>query len=125
MLKTRRKPVAHVKCVNAVKTAPAAASKDKGRPKRPLFLKTLNSIIMQPTKRYFELMASEFDWKISEKTIKAWGFNDSIPGPFIRAKKGDELVVKVKNNLKEPTVVHWHGIRLPSGTLFSASGRFR
>ena len=29
-------------------------------------------------------------------------------------KKGDELVIKVKNNLKEPTVIHWHGIRLPS-----------
>jgi len=65
--------------------------------------------------RYYELTASEFDWKVSEnKTVKAWGFNNSIPGPVINASKGETLVIKVKNNLTEPTVVHWHGIQLPS-----------
>jgi len=65
--------------------------------------------------RYYQLTASEFDWEVSvEKTIKAWGFNDSIPGPVIRANKDEMLVIKVKNDLHEPTVVHWHGIRLPS-----------
>ena len=65
--------------------------------------------------QYYELIASEFDWKISEhKTVKAWGFNNSIPGPVIKANKGETLVVKVRNNLTEPTVVHWHGIQLPS-----------
>lgn len=79
------------------------------------FQKPNNHFIMQSTEKYFELTASEFDWKVSEeKTIRAWGFNHSIPGPFLRAKKGDEITIKVKNNLKEPTVVHWHGIRLPS-----------
>ena len=70
---------------------------------------------MTPTTKYYELTASEFDWKISnEKTIKAWGFNESVPGPILRAKKGDMVIVKVKNELKESTIVHWHGIRLPS-----------
>jgi FtsP/CotA-like multicopper oxidase with cupredoxin domain len=67
------------------------------------------------TTRYYQLTASEFDWKVSnEKTVKAWGFNNSIPGPVIKANKGDILVIKVKNNLNEPTIVHWHGIQLPS-----------
>jgi FtsP/CotA-like multicopper oxidase with cupredoxin domain len=70
---------------------------------------------MQPTTRYYELTASEFDWKLSEtKTIKAWGFNQTVPGPLIKAKKGDTLVITVKNELPEATVVHWHGIRLPA-----------
>jgi FtsP/CotA-like multicopper oxidase with cupredoxin domain len=70
---------------------------------------------MQPTTRYYELTASAFDWKLSaEKTVKAWGFNDSVPGPVIKAKKGDTLVIKVKNNLDEATIIHWHGIRLPA-----------
>jgi FtsP/CotA-like multicopper oxidase with cupredoxin domain len=70
---------------------------------------------MQPTTHYYELTASEFDWKLSEtKTIKAWGFNQSVPGPVIKAKKGDKLVINVKNELAEPTIVHWHGIRLPA-----------
>ena len=69
---------------------------------------------MHPTVRY-ELTASEFDWNISEaKTIKAWGFNNTLPGPVIRARKGDLLEIKVTNNLTQPTMVHWHGIRLPA-----------
>lgn len=61
-------------------------------------------------------MTSEFSWKISdEKTIRAWGFNGVLPGPTLKAEKGDKLVVKVINNLPEPTVIHWHGIQLPSG----------
>ena len=69
---------------------------------------------MQTTK-FYQLTASEFDWKISDqKTIKAWGFNNSFPGPVLRAHKGDTMVIKVKNNLNEPTIIHWHGIRLPA-----------
>ncbi len=63
--------------------------------------------------RHYELTASAFDWKISQdKTIPAWGFNNSVPGPVIKARKGDTIVVKVKNELQEPTIIHWHGIRL-------------
>lgn len=70
---------------------------------------------MQTNKTYYELTASAFDWAISEdKKIKAWGFNNQLPGPVLKAKKGDTLVVKVKNELEEPTVIHWHGIRLPA-----------
>jgi FtsP/CotA-like multicopper oxidase with cupredoxin domain len=65
--------------------------------------------------KFFQLTASEFDWKISDsKTIMAWGFNNTVPGPVLKAKKGDEIIIKVKNNLQQPTVVHWHGIRLPA-----------
>jgi FtsP/CotA-like multicopper oxidase with cupredoxin domain len=68
---------------------------------------------MNPTTRHYQLTASEFDWKISDqKTIKAWGFNNTLPGPVIKAKKGDTVVVTVKNNLTESTVIHWHGVRL-------------
>jgi FtsP/CotA-like multicopper oxidase with cupredoxin domain len=70
---------------------------------------------MQHKTHYYELTASEFDWKLSEtKTIKAWGFNQTVPGPLIKAKKGDALAITVKNELPQATVVHWHGIRLPA-----------
>ncbi|SPM34558.1 Multicopper oxidase with three cupredoxin domains (includes cell division protein FtsP and spore coat protein CotA) [Mycobacterium rhizamassiliense] len=39
-------------------------------------------------------------------------FGNSIPGPVIRARVGDELVVTVSNKLDHPTSVHWHGIAL-------------
>jgi len=42
-----------------------------------------------------------------------WCFNDSLPGPVLRARQGDVLRVEVENRLPQPTTVHWHGIRLP------------
>jgi len=63
----------------------------------------------------YNLEASEFPWQIAEgKTINAWGFNQQLPGPTLKARKGDELVINVKNSLSQPTIVHWHGIRLPA-----------
>ncbi|OBH06313.1 MULTISPECIES: multicopper oxidase family protein [unclassified Mycobacterium] len=39
-------------------------------------------------------------------------YGNAIPGPLIRARVGDELVVTVSNRLDHPTSVHWHGIAL-------------
>lgn len=63
----------------------------------------------------YAMVASEFNWEIAPgKIVKAWGFNNQLPGPLLKAKKGDTMVVTVINNLSEPTMVHWHGIRLPA-----------
>jgi multicopper oxidase len=44
--------------------------------------------------------------------VRTLAFGDTIPGPLIRAKVGDELMVTVSNRLDHPTSVHWHGIAL-------------
>lgn len=63
----------------------------------------------------YELVAGIFDWEIAPgKTVEAWGFNNQVPGPTIKVQKGDTVVIKVKNNLQEPTIIHWHGLRLPA-----------
>jgi len=81
----------------------------------PSFKNSQILITMTPANRHYELIASRFDWKLSEeKTIHAWGFNKQVPGPVIKANKGDNLSITVKNELDEPTLIHWHGIRLPS-----------
>jgi FtsP/CotA-like multicopper oxidase with cupredoxin domain len=73
------------------------------------------SEIMKTNEKVYHLTASAFDWQISdERVIQAWGFNQSLPGPVLRARKGDELVVRVTNHLAEPTLIHWHGIKLPA-----------
>ena len=39
------------------------------------------------------LEANEFNWEIAPgKTVKAWGFNNQLPGPVLKAKKGETLV---------------------------------
>jgi FtsP/CotA-like multicopper oxidase with cupredoxin domain len=63
----------------------------------------------------YHFEASVFGWEIAPgKPISAWGFNQQVPGPVIKGKKGDTIIVKFKNSLPEPTVIHWHGIRVPS-----------
>ena len=37
-----------------------------------------------------------------------------MPGPLIRAKLGDRLIVHFTNHLPANTTVHWHGLRVPN-----------
>jgi FtsP/CotA-like multicopper oxidase with cupredoxin domain len=45
--------------------------------------------------------------------VKAWTYDGMLPGPFIRARVGDRLIVHFKNELPEPSTIHWHGVRVP------------
>lgn len=36
--------------------------------------------------------------------------NNRLPGPAIKVCKGDYIIVEVKNELLDPTTIHWHGI---------------
>lgn len=45
---------------------------------------------------------------------KVWTYNGKIPGPVIRIRLGDTLEVTLINRLKQPTSIHWHGVRLPN-----------
>ena len=46
------------------------------------------------------------------KLTDVWAYNDTVPGPVIRAKKGEELAIEFVNGLEQATSVHWHGIRI-------------
>jgi len=47
------------------------------------------------------------------KRVHAWTYNGGLPGPLIKTRVGDRLIVHFSNELKEPTTVHWHGVRVP------------
>jgi len=38
--------------------------------------------------------------------IDAWTYNGTIPGPLIRARVGDRVIVHYTNNLPRPSTVH-------------------
>jgi FtsP/CotA-like multicopper oxidase with cupredoxin domain len=48
------------------------------------------------------------------KPTEMWTYNGGLPGPLIRARVGDRLIVHFVNSLPEPTTVHWHGLRIPA-----------
>ncbi len=43
-----------------------------------------------------------------------WGYDGRVPGPPLRVKRGEELKVRLINELPQPTTIHWHGLRLPN-----------
>jgi L-ascorbate oxidase len=50
---------------------------------------------------------------LSGAPATAIGINGTVPGPVLRFKEGEELVINVTNTLDEDTSIHWHGMILP------------
>ena len=46
-------------------------------------------------------------------TSEAFAYNGHVPGPTLDVREGDHVIIHFRNNLPEPTTVHWHGIHLP------------
>jgi len=70
--------------------------------------------VSKVNENYYKFTAESKKFKFGEKGIKKsnlWLYNQKSPGPTISARKGTELIVEFKNLLKEPTTIHWHGIR--------------
>ncbi len=65
--------------------------------------------------KVFNLTAAPVRWNIlKDTTVIAWTYNDMVPGPLIRVTNGDKVRILLKNNLPEPTTIHWHGIQVPN-----------
>jgi manganese oxidase len=64
--------------------------------------------------KVFNLIAEPVKRKIAPfKTIEAWGYNGSIPGPTIQIQQGDRVRIVFENHLPESTTPHWHGLEVP------------
>jgi blue copper oxidase len=51
---------------------------------------------------------------LAGQPTQTWGANGAYLGPTIRATRGDQVVMNVRNGLAEPTTIHWHGMHLPA-----------
>jgi FtsP/CotA-like multicopper oxidase with cupredoxin domain len=64
--------------------------------------------------KVFRLIAEPVQRKIAPfKTIDAWGYNGTSPGPTIQVQQGDRIRVLFENKLPESTSLHWHGLEVP------------
>ncbi|MEJ7902272.1 MAG: multicopper oxidase domain-containing protein [Thermomicrobiales bacterium] len=45
---------------------------------------------------------------------ETWGVNDPFLGPTLRARRGDTVMMHVRNDLPEETALHWHRMHLPA-----------
>jgi FtsP/CotA-like multicopper oxidase with cupredoxin domain len=61
------------------------------------------------------LEAREVKWELAPgKIVSAMAYNGRIPGPELRVREGERVRVVLKNALKEPTTIHWHGVDVPN-----------
>ena len=89
--------------------SPAAASPPMLTPDVPDLPHELDGAI-----KVFRLTAEPVQRKIAPfKTIDAWGYNGTCPGPTIQIQQGDRVRVIFENKLPESTSIHWHGLEVP------------
>ncbi|HKP16527.1 MAG TPA: copper oxidase [Gemmatimonadaceae bacterium] len=64
--------------------------------------------------KVYELTATEMQWETEPgKMVSAMAYNGQVPGPQIRVREGDRVRVVLKNQLKESTAIHFHGLEVP------------
>ena len=67
-----------------------------------------------------DILEIELDAKLAEVEFlpgvrtPVWTYGGSVPGPLIRAKVGDRIIIHFTNRLPEGTSIHWHGMRVPN-----------
>ena len=63
----------------------------------------------------FDLSISQAQVPIDGRLGNAILINDSLPGPLLRWREGQDVTLRVTNHLGAPTSIHWHGLLLPPG----------
>src|SRR6185369_11495785 len=95
--------------------ADMAASHKAGVEAFPADTEGQGNQVLEPTLdhgvKVFELTAQEVRWETSPGVfVDAMGFNGTVPGPEIHVQQGDKVRVIVRNEMTQPTVVHFHGV---------------
>lgn len=74
-----------------------------------------SSVTQKIEKNEFTLVAQELNHTLTNNVnINAWTFNGSVPGPEIRVQEGENVKINLKNELKDPVTIHWHGVPVPN-----------
>lgn len=72
-----------------------------------------HSVVPTSSRREVFLTVGETAFAPTGKKRTAITVNGTVPGPVLRWKEGETVVIHVTNTLKEATSIHWHGIMLP------------
>ena len=65
--------------------------------------------------KIFDLTAKAIEWEITPgQFVATYAYNGMIPGPSIRANRGDRVKIVLHNALPESTTIHFHGLTVPN-----------
>ena len=62
--------------------------------------------------RRLALRARPIEVDLGGTVVHTWAYGSTIPGKAFRATAGDRVIVDFRNDLPEPTSVHWHGLAI-------------
>ena len=62
---------------------------------------------------HVKLVAAPLRFEVAGAEIDGFAYNGQVPGPTLRARRGDRLVVDFENHLPDETTIHWHGLHVP------------
>lgn len=62
---------------------------------------------------YLKMTVADATFQTGSRTGPAVTVNGTVPGPLVRLKEGQNLVVDMVNNSSEGTSIHWHGLLVP------------
>lgn len=72
---------------------------------------------LTPTRRgnlaTYDLRIGETPFSVGGRRGKAVTINGTVPGPLLRFREGEDVVLRVDNQLDEDTSIHWHGLLVP------------
>jgi blue copper oxidase len=71
-------------------------------------------LLMPDAEGRFVLTAMRGSLELSSGVSDTFGYNGSYLGPTLRAGRGEEVNIVVKNQLDEDTTLHWHGMHVPA-----------
>lgn len=63
--------------------------------------------------REFDLVVARTAIGIDGRQGTAVTVGGSVPAPLLRFREGEAVTLRVRNELDEPTSIHWHGLLLP------------
>jgi FtsP/CotA-like multicopper oxidase with cupredoxin domain len=78
-----------------------------------LFAAVFTTAATNALAKTYEISVEEVNIELDGVTKVGIGYNGGSPGPVLRFKEGEDVVIKVTNNLDESTSIHWHGLVLP------------
>jgi FtsP/CotA-like multicopper oxidase with cupredoxin domain len=59
-----------------------------------------------------DLRVAPAEVDLAGRVVRTWAYDGVVPGTEIRVRAGDELRVRLTNDLPAETTVHWHGLAL-------------
>lgn len=84
------------------------------RPLAGVAQRTAPGAAARESTRLVELLVRETSVGIGRRRATATAINDTVPGPLLRFREGDDVTIRVRNALREDTSIHWHGMIVPN-----------